>query len=499
VTGTSVPPGPGALIARWGSRLRAFAARRPAVADAAFVLVLLLLGSPHLVKDPPARPVFAWTLQIALYVPLIWRRRVPLAVFAAVAAVAFVQWLAGVLLTTGDFAVLIALYSVAAHSSLRRLLLAGAVTEIGVALAIDQWAPRTQTLRAFVLSSGMSTAAAVLGLNLRTRRAYLASLEDRAARLERERDQQAKIIASEERARIARDVHDIVTHSLSVMVALTDGASYALPGTPERAAEAVGKASEIGRQAIAEMRRVLEILRDGEPAGGDRHPQPGLSQLGGLFTEVRAAGLPVEFVVTGRPPAMASGAELAIYRIIQEALTNIRKHTAPGTNLTNTLTLWDLTDPSAGHDLGAPLPLRDKAVLRVRFSPDGTTLATTSTDDRLTLWDLTGVRDLQDHAAERACAITGQGPRLRRSRRRCPRGRDGRRRRPCRAGVVTRRAARSPQPVQWTVLVVVVVQQRAPGEPVLGPAGGRVHGTGRTLGGRDRVVVVRVGGRWPGR
>jgi signal transduction histidine kinase len=332
VTPPSGPARPGAQIARRGSGLRAFAARRPAVADALFVLVLLLVSTPSLVEDPSGRPAFVWTLEFAAYVPLIWRRRAPLTVFVAVAAVAFVQWLVVMRLKgAADFAVLIALYSVAAHSSLRRLLLAGVVTEVGIALAIDQWMPRTLAGKAFVLWSGMCTAAAVLGLNRRTRRAYLASLEDRAARLERERDQQAQIVAGEERARIARDVHDIVTHSLSVMVALTDGVAYALPDSPRRAADAAGKASEIGRQAIAEMRRLLEVLRDGEPADGNRHPQPGLSQLDGLFTEVRAAGLPVEFVVTGRPPAMASGAELAIFRIIQEALTNIRKHTAPGT------------------------------------------------------------------------------------------------------------------------------------------------------------------------
>jgi signal transduction histidine kinase len=322
---------PGAFVTRWGSGLRAFAARRPSVADAAFPAALLVFSSLHLVKDPPTRPLVGWSLQIALYAPLVWRRRVPLTAFAMVAGVAFVQWLDGVLLATGDFALLIALYSVAAHAPLRRLLLAGGVMEIGVALATDQWAPRVNTGRTFVLLSGMSTAAAVLGLNLRTRRAYLASLEDRAARLERERDQQAQIVVGEERARIARDVHDIVTHSLSVMVALTDGAAYTLPASPERAADAVEKASEIGRQAIAEMQRVLEVLREGGPPGHERHPQPGLSQLSGLFAEVRAAGLPVEFVVTGRPPAMASGAELAIYRLVQEALTNIRKHTAAGT------------------------------------------------------------------------------------------------------------------------------------------------------------------------
>jgi signal transduction histidine kinase len=331
VTGSSVPVGPGALLARWGSGLRTFSARHPASVDAAFALALLFFSAIRLVKDPPAQPLLGWTLQVALYVPLIWRRRTPLTTFAVVAGVAFVQWLGGVLLTTGDFALLIALYSVAAHSSLRRLFLAAGVMEIGVALATAEWAPKVNTVRSFVLLSGMSTAAAVLGLNLRTRRAYLASLEDRAARLERERDQQAQIVVGEERARIARDVHDIVTHSLSVMVALTDGAAYTLPASPERAADALGKASEIGRQAIAEMQRVLEVLREGGPANHERHPQPGLSQLNGLFTEVRAAGLSVEFAVTGRPPAMASGAELAIYRVIQEALTNIRKHTVPGT------------------------------------------------------------------------------------------------------------------------------------------------------------------------
>lgn len=325
--------GPGALAARWGSRASALVRRHPTALDAAFALTLLLIGVPHMVREPPAHPVLAWMLQIALLTPLAWRRRVPFAAFTVVAALAFVQWLGGVLLSTGDLAVLIALYSVGAHSTLRRLLVAAGIVELGVALATDEWAPRVHLWKAFVMLSGVTTAAAVIGLNRRTRRAYLDSLEDRAARLERERDQQAKIIAADERARIARDVHDIVTHSLSVMVALNDGATYALPDAPERAADAVSKAAEIGRQAIAEMRRVLDVLRENQPSASDqRHPQPGLSQLDGLLTEVRSAGLPVEFVVTGRPPAMASAAELTVYRLVQEALTNIRKHTPPGTS-----------------------------------------------------------------------------------------------------------------------------------------------------------------------
>ncbi|MCO6003851.1 histidine kinase [Actinoallomurus purpureus] len=324
--------GPGAPIARRGSRAYAFARRHPAAVDGAFALALLLIGVPHLIKEPPNHLLLGWALQIALLVPLIWRRRAPFAAFTVVAALAFAQWLGGVLLSTGDLAVLIALYSVAAHSTVRRLLVAAGVVEVGVALATDQWVPRVHLLKAFVLLSGMTTAAAVIGLNIRTRRAYLASLEDRAARLEKERDQQSRIVAAEERARIARDVHDIVTHSLSVMVALTDGAAYTLPTSPERAADAVSKASEIGRQAISEMQRVLDVLRQDAPSSARlRRPQPGLAQLDGLLTEVRAAGLPVEFVVTGQPPDMASGAELAIYRLVQEALTNVRKHTPPGT------------------------------------------------------------------------------------------------------------------------------------------------------------------------
>ncbi|MCO5972550.1 sensor histidine kinase [Actinoallomurus soli] len=324
--------GPGALAVRWGPRVRALAGSHPVAVDGGFAVLLFLIGAPHLIKDPPRHALLGWALQVALLVPLAWRRRAPFTAFTVVAGLAFVQWLGGVLLTVGDLAVLIALYSVAAHSTLRRLLVAAGVVELGVAMATDQWVPRVHLWKAFVLLSGMTTAAAVIGLNMRTRRAYLASLEDRAARLERERDQQAQIVAAEERARIARDVHDIVTHSLSVMVALTDGAAYTLPTAPERAADAVSKASEIGRQAIAEMQRVLEVLRQDAPAADRlRRPQPGLSQLDALLTEVRAAGLPVEFTVAGRPPAMASGAELTIYRLVQEALTNVRKHTPAGT------------------------------------------------------------------------------------------------------------------------------------------------------------------------
>ncbi|MEU6238532.1 histidine kinase [Kitasatospora sp. NPDC047058] len=306
---------------RRGSRLP------PVLWDA--LLPALLLCNVITTHAPQELPV-AVALTAALALPLLWRRRAPLTVFGAVAAAAFVQWLMNVQLPA-DIAVLVALYTAAAHTGRRGALVAGAVVEAGVLLACLRWAPEGAFLTPFVAVTAMVVAAAVLGVNVRTTRAYLAALEERAARLEQEQEQQARLAVAEERTRITREMHDIVTHNLSVMVALTDAAVYAQHRSPDRATTAMLQISETGRQALTDMRRSLGILRTDEP-DADRHPLPGIAQLATLADQMCAAGLPTRLDVHGGHTHVPATAQLTVYRLVQEALTNTLKHTPAGTH-----------------------------------------------------------------------------------------------------------------------------------------------------------------------
>jgi signal transduction histidine kinase len=200
-------------------------------------------------------------------------------------------------------------------------------------VAIAVWRPLTTSLLDWVITgtiifAGPSLIAWVLGDSMRYRRAYYAALEDRAARLERERDAQAQIAAAAERARIARELHDVVAHNVSVMVVQADGASYALDRSPERARQALAAISSTGRQALSEMRRMLGVLRSDDGETGVA-PLPGIAQLGELLEQTRATGLTVSFTVEGVPAPLPGGLALAAYRIVQESLTNTRKHGGP--------------------------------------------------------------------------------------------------------------------------------------------------------------------------
>ena len=243
------------------------------------------------------------------------------------------QVLLNIHVNTTDVAIVVLLYTLAAYCR-RRVSVAGlAVCLIGSAAAIARWAPADLALPHWIVVglmvfAGSSLTAWVLGDSMRYRRGYYASLEDRAARLERERDAQAQIAAAAERARIARELHDVIAHNVSVMVVQADGASYALDSSPERARQALGAIASTGRQALAEMRRMLGVLRSDDGAPGVV-PLPGIDQLGELLEQTRASGLAVSFTVQGVPGPLPGGLALAAYRIIQESLTNTRKHGGP--------------------------------------------------------------------------------------------------------------------------------------------------------------------------
>jgi signal transduction histidine kinase len=293
--------------------------RHPLATDVLLALIVLAISATGAVaRERPESLLFT----VALVAPLVWRRRAPLPVFLTIAGVALAQWLADIRLLA-DIALLVAIYTVAVHESRRRLALAAAVLETGIVLATLRWTLGSGA-PVFVFLTGMATAAAVLGVNVRTRRAYLASLEERAAQLERERDQQGRLAAAAERARIAREMHDVVAHNLSVMVALADGAGFMAGSDPARSADAIEQVSRTGRHALREMRLLLGVLRDDEAAA--LAPQPGLADLDALLEQVRAAGLRVTLETSGTPVALGSGAELTVYRLVQEALTNTLKH-----------------------------------------------------------------------------------------------------------------------------------------------------------------------------
>ena len=292
------------------------------VVDICLALVIALPGLHSVRHDGGAIPIGV-LLDLGLALPLIWRRRAPSVVFGMIASVAFVSWL-GDKRIFAAVALLIAFYTVAAYEPRRRAVAAAVVLEVGVLLATLSWAGGGRGPLGFVLLSGMVTAAGFIGTNMRTRRAYLAALEDRNTRLELERDQQAQLAAAAERARIARDMHDVVAHNLSVMIALADGASFTLEADPVRASNAITQVSATGRQALTEMRNLLGVLHEDQPAA--LQPQPGIGDLDELLAQVRLTGLKGELISEGRVADLPQGLQLAVYRLVQEALTNTLKH-----------------------------------------------------------------------------------------------------------------------------------------------------------------------------
>jgi signal transduction histidine kinase len=316
--------------------LAELARRHPLLTDALLVVALALVGTPHVfVRGGPHVNPGTYVAVVALLLPLVWRRRYPVAVFGFLCVVGLIQVITRQA-TPADVSILISLYTVATRCPPRISLGAFVVAEFGVIVATHDNALAASAARSFVFLSAMVAAAFFLGKNLRTRREYVTAMVDRTERLERERDQQARIAVAAERASIAREMHDIVAHSLAVIITMADAAGAKFRSDPDRAQAAIREVGETGRQALGETRRLLGVLRtDGTDQGFV--PQPGLDDIDALVEHVRATGLRTELTVSGRPFRVPEGAQLAVYRITQEALTNCMKHAAGATKVAVTL------------------------------------------------------------------------------------------------------------------------------------------------------------------
>ncbi|MFD3931380.1 sensor histidine kinase [Streptomyces sp. NBC_01356] len=332
-------------------RLYDFLRRHPTWVDSFWAVVLLGITGVSLSsvtggQENHGSPAVALPIAVVLCLVVALRRRMPEKMLLLAALMGVVQLIVDVEVIPADFAMMVIIYTVAADGArwASRLGLIGGLC--AGTLSQIRW-PQTETSAlGVVLIAVFQTVpfalAWVLGDSIRTRRAYLAQLEERAARLEKEREAQSKVAVAAERARIARELHDVVAHNVSVMVVQADGAAYVMDTAPEQARKALETISGTGRQALAEMRRLLGVLRTGEHQEvGEYVPQPDVEQLADLIEQCRTSGLPVDFKVEGTPRPLPSGVELTAYRIVQEALTNTRKHGGPNTGASVRLVYFD--------------------------------------------------------------------------------------------------------------------------------------------------------------
>ncbi|MEU9481351.1 sensor histidine kinase [Streptomyces sp. NPDC048191] len=332
-------------------RLYDFLRRHPTWVDTFWAVVLLGLSGLSVVNIHGA-PGHHMTLaggaavSAVLCVVVALRRRFPEPMLLVALAVGLAQLVLDIETTVADFAMLVIVYTVATIGARWASRLALAASLGAATLAQIRW-PSEHTgflgqIVIVVFQTVPFALAWVLGDSMRTRRAYFVQLEERAARLEKEREAQSKVAVAAERARIARELHDVVAHNVSVMVVQADGAAYVLDTTPDQAKKALETISSTGRQALAEMRRLLGVLRTGEhQEGGEYVPQPDVEQIDDLIEQCRSSGLPVDFKVEGTPRPLPSGVELTAYRIVQEALTNTRKHGGPNAGASVRLVYFD--------------------------------------------------------------------------------------------------------------------------------------------------------------
>jgi signal transduction histidine kinase len=290
-----------------------------------------------------AQAQFAGVVGVALLVPLIWRRSYPELVFFGVSAIAVLQWLAGVDLQAGNVGLLVALYTISVYGEVRYSRIALGIGGLGVLMATARYYASSdwrQQITMMVAFGAVVFGVWAFGERRRTRGLYVAQLEERAVQAERDRDREATLAVTNERTRIAREIHDVVAHGLSIMIVQADGGLYAADASPEQAKKALATIGDTGRASLTEMRKMLGLLKQDEQDELDPsqpRPQPGVSSLPELIENVREAGLTVDYEVTGTPRDLPALLGLTAYRIVQEGLTNTLKHAGPGARTSVTL------------------------------------------------------------------------------------------------------------------------------------------------------------------
>ncbi len=319
-----------AMLRRW---IGAWRGLPPITADLLLTAAVTALSLGALLgpRDHPHGPV-AWpasALTLAGTLPLVARRRYAVTVYAAVAIAEALFLVTGPLTTPGaGLGLAVALYTLASrterHVSSRIAGLSALVYALVLLASVASG--RDGSVISLFSATAVVAGSWSAGENVRTRRAYLAQLEERARRLEAEREESARRAAQDERARIARELHDVVAHHVSAIAVQAGVAAVIAERQPERAREALTSIQETSRQALAEMRALLTVLHSGEESGAERAPQPSLAQVAHLVGQSRAAGLAVTLEVEGAARPLPEALDLSAYRIVQEALTNSLKH-----------------------------------------------------------------------------------------------------------------------------------------------------------------------------
>lgn len=300
--------------------------RQPRLLDGVVAAGVFLYTLPLLPAAVPDRvpSAVAVLLTAALCATPLLSRRDPAAAHGAGVALVGAQTALGIGLVPAVVVSVVTLYGVALRCNRRRSIAAAVLTGAGVVAAALRWDDPYFGVPEIGSALVLLGAVWVWGTTVGVRRAYVAAVEDRAARLEREQETLRRVVLATERNRIARELHDVVSHGLGVVVVLAAGAAARARTDPAAAQEAMLTVERTGRRSLVEMRRMLGLLRADDPSPDG--PQPRLADLDRLLDEVRAAGLPVDIEVSGGPAVLDDGVELAAYRIVQEALTNVRRH-----------------------------------------------------------------------------------------------------------------------------------------------------------------------------